>query len=165
MCYNWSSQNPKKIKWAAFFSDCEHEVGELTSGHRVTLTYNLYTASASLPKPMKSIEVESLPLYWEVKAALQNKQFLTEGGIIGFFCNHFYAQSYMHKKATQMQSQALKGVDMMIYAVCRSLRPDVVIRPVMNRTYYVSDEEEVEEFTFDGEIEHDDGTITQTAEI
>ncbi|SMR46687.1 unnamed protein product [Zymoseptoria tritici ST99CH_1A5] len=29
------------IKWAAFYSDCEHEVHQVTAGHRITLTYNL----------------------------------------------------------------------------------------------------------------------------
>jgi predicted 2-oxoglutarate/Fe(II)-dependent dioxygenase YbiX len=28
--------------YVAFFSDVEHEVTEVTSGHRVTITYNLY---------------------------------------------------------------------------------------------------------------------------
>jgi hypothetical protein len=31
-----------KVQWAAFYSDCEHEVYEVTSGHRLTLTYNLF---------------------------------------------------------------------------------------------------------------------------
>lgn len=42
--FDWSSDEtePGEIKWAAFYSDCEHEVHEVTSGHRVTLTYNLF---------------------------------------------------------------------------------------------------------------------------
>ncbi len=39
---DWSAQKGEAIKWAAFYSDCEHEVLEVTSGHRITLTYNLY---------------------------------------------------------------------------------------------------------------------------
>ncbi len=44
MSFDWSSNDKAdpEIKWAAFYSDCEHEVHEVTSGHRVTLTYNLY---------------------------------------------------------------------------------------------------------------------------
>ncbi|KAK6858062.1 hypothetical protein PG995_005761 [Apiospora arundinis] len=39
---NKSKPDSQAIHWAAFYSDCEHEVLEVTSGHRITLTYNLY---------------------------------------------------------------------------------------------------------------------------
>ncbi len=29
------------LQWGAFYSDCKHEVHEVTSGARITLTYNL----------------------------------------------------------------------------------------------------------------------------
>ncbi|KAL6069936.1 Fe2OG dioxygenase domain-containing protein [Balamuthia mandrillaris] len=32
-----------EVKWAAFYSDCEHEILPVTEGHRITLTYNLYS--------------------------------------------------------------------------------------------------------------------------
>lgn len=31
------------MDWAFFYSDCEHEVEEVTDGTRITVTYNLYT--------------------------------------------------------------------------------------------------------------------------
>ena len=34
------------IDYVAFFSDVEHEVAPVISGHRVTLTYNLYFDNA-----------------------------------------------------------------------------------------------------------------------
>ena len=41
--FDWSgAKGRNSIQWAAFYSDCEHEVLEVLSGHRVTLTYNLY---------------------------------------------------------------------------------------------------------------------------
>ncbi|KAK4695497.1 hypothetical protein P7C71_g2267, partial [Lecanoromycetidae sp. Uapishka_2] len=40
--YDWSNEDADVISWAAFYSDCEHEVQEVESGHRITLTYNLY---------------------------------------------------------------------------------------------------------------------------
>lgn len=40
--YDWGPASASAVQWAAFFSDCEHEVCEVTAGHRVTLTYNLY---------------------------------------------------------------------------------------------------------------------------
>lgn len=36
-CYNWA-ESSNLVQWAAFFSDCEHEVLEVRSGNRVTLT-------------------------------------------------------------------------------------------------------------------------------
>jgi len=33
---------PSSISYVAFFGDVEHEIGEVKSGYRVTLTYNLY---------------------------------------------------------------------------------------------------------------------------
>ena len=39
---DWGQKEADKIQWAAFYSDCEHEVLEVKSGHRITLTYNLY---------------------------------------------------------------------------------------------------------------------------
>ncbi|KAL6064904.1 Fe2OG dioxygenase domain-containing protein [Balamuthia mandrillaris] len=34
------------VKWAAFYADCEHEILPVTAGHRITLTYNLYSERA-----------------------------------------------------------------------------------------------------------------------
>ena len=33
LTWDWGSDNPDVIKWAAFYSDCEHEIMEVTSGH------------------------------------------------------------------------------------------------------------------------------------
>jgi hypothetical protein len=41
---NANGANESAIQWAAFYSDCEHEVLEVTQGYRITLTYNLYHA-------------------------------------------------------------------------------------------------------------------------
>ena len=40
--FDWSPDSATTVQWAAFYTDCEYEVLEVTSGHRVTLTYNLY---------------------------------------------------------------------------------------------------------------------------
>ncbi|KAI0294544.1 hypothetical protein BC826DRAFT_1137333 [Russula brevipes] len=37
-----SAAPPSSIGYAAFLSDVEHEVAPVLSGHRITLTYNLY---------------------------------------------------------------------------------------------------------------------------
>jgi hypothetical protein len=35
-------EGDQSIQWAAFYSDCEHEVKEVKTGHRITLAYRLY---------------------------------------------------------------------------------------------------------------------------
>ena len=37
------AEDQPSIGYVAFFSDIEHEVTPVTSGHRITLTYNLYS--------------------------------------------------------------------------------------------------------------------------
>lgn len=56
--FDWSGR-VDAIHWAAFFSDCPHEVLEITAGHRVTLTYNLYDENEqarSEPQLLSSFE-------------------------------------------------------------------------------------------------------------
>ena len=37
-----TAKSQSSIGYVAFFSDIEHEVAPVTSGHRITLTYNLF---------------------------------------------------------------------------------------------------------------------------
>jgi hypothetical protein len=83
MTFDWSNNN-SDILWAAFYSDCEHEVLQVTSGHRITLTYNLYMRRglgemAGIDAPV--YDVQQLPVYTEIKLALGNAEFLPEGTI------------------------------------------------------------------------------------
>ena len=52
--FDWSSSTT--THWAAFFSDVEHEVLPVTSGHRITLAYNLHYSA-----PMRGIKDASWP--------------------------------------------------------------------------------------------------------
>ena len=45
---------PFKIRYAAFFADCQHEVLPVTSGHRICLVYNLATVRKKQPVAPKS---------------------------------------------------------------------------------------------------------------
>jgi hypothetical protein len=75
----------KDIQWAAFYSDCEHEVLEVTSGHRITLTYNLYVRRGlgELVGQGNTLDFQQLALYQEVKVALRNPLFMPEGMATG----------------------------------------------------------------------------------
>ncbi|KAK0434258.1 uncharacterized protein EV420DRAFT_420033 [Desarmillaria tabescens] len=81
------------ISYIAFYSDVEHEVLPLTSGVRVTLTYNLYLED-KLPAPESLLSITENPVTDHVKDALQNllaaSDFLPEGGMLGFGLRHQY---------------------------------------------------------------------------
>lgn len=82
--FDWSTTGdaaPTEIKWAAFYSDCEHEVHEVTSGHRVTLTYNLYLTRGAghLAGTSPALDSTQLPLYKGLQTALENPGFLRDG--------------------------------------------------------------------------------------
>lgn len=134
--YDWSTSKTgaDAVHWAAFYSDCEHEVKELTEGHRVTLTYNLYYAPGvgDLAEHAPAMQVETLPLYQKVHSALAEPEFMRDGGLLGIYCTHAYAHS------TQAGSKALpsvlKGADMAVYAVFRAHGLKVWVRPVLERT-------------------------------
>jgi hypothetical protein len=87
--YNWGTttgQNdgedwPAKLQWAAFYSDCEHEVMEVTSGNRVTITSNLYAVPQRTECASDSVEVDlsMLPLYKALEEAKNDDMFLPQG--------------------------------------------------------------------------------------
>ncbi|EJD46042.1 hypothetical protein AURDEDRAFT_113761 [Auricularia subglabra TFB-10046 SS5] len=79
----YSSQD--QVSWVAFYSDVEHEVLPVTSGHRVTITYNLYFASDAATPPVKSE-----PLLQALKGLLADETFMPNGGRLGFGLKHQY---------------------------------------------------------------------------
>jgi hypothetical protein len=85
MTFDWSTArddpNHASIRWAAFYSSCEREILEVTSGHHITLTYNLYTVrgNGSLAGHCPNLEPSSLPLYRKVRDVLNTDGFMAKG--------------------------------------------------------------------------------------
>ena len=84
MEFDWSGplDSPKPaIQWAAFYSDCEHEILEVTSGHRITLTYNLFISRGAGMLTGHSLPMDSqqLLLYHVIENMLKNPDFIGEG--------------------------------------------------------------------------------------
>lgn len=79
--WSWDGLARPSIKWAAFYSDCEHEVLEVTSGHRVTLTYNLYVVRGAgrLAGSCPALQPASLPLFSMLGEMLRNAIFMEKG--------------------------------------------------------------------------------------
>jgi hypothetical protein len=72
------------VQWAAFYSDCEHEVLEVTEGYRITLTYNLYHAPGvgDLAGNSTALDTTSVPLFHYVQEVLKRDDFIPQGTLI-----------------------------------------------------------------------------------
>lgn len=82
MKFDWASTSEQpELQWAAFYSDCEHEVFSVQSGHRITLTYNLYATFNSI-QPLGSfnpLNNTQTPLDREIEALVGDPTFLPDG--------------------------------------------------------------------------------------
>ncbi len=75
--FDWSGNSGRTaVQWAAFYSDCEHEVLEVTSGHRITLTYNLY---ATCWANAAWIDTKQVELFRMLQQSLQVPAFCKDG--------------------------------------------------------------------------------------
>lgn len=79
--FDWSSKSDSTIQWAAFYSDCEHEINTISKGDRITLTYNLFITEpiggSLLPNAI--VDAKTLPLYRHVKQLLEQPGFMKHG--------------------------------------------------------------------------------------
>ena len=102
----------QSFAYVAFYSDVEHEVAEVTSGHRVTITYNLYFQDADFdtspverpskrqrndidppsPVPLQTplVTYENTPFHALLAQYIADPEFLPEGGLLGFGLAHSY---------------------------------------------------------------------------
>jgi hypothetical protein len=137
--FDWSKASATsavtKVQWAAFYSDCEHEVYEVTAGHRLTLTYNLFAARGCgtlAGYPDSALDPTRLPLYDTLKAALNTPGFFSNGRVIGVHLAHKYAHTL---PGAHFLPHSLKGADMVPYEVARALGMVCALRPVMEEEY------------------------------
>lgn len=150
-----------RVHWAAFYSDCEHEVKAVTEGHRVTLTYNLYhtPGAGELAGAKTALNVETLPLFQYVKGALKTPTFMPNGesintnlsvcsliwligGNLGIYCQHAYAHT--NSDVARQFPGILKGSDMAVYDVFRALGLKLDTRAILDGN--ARDEEEDDEY-------------------
>jgi hypothetical protein len=154
--FDWSASSSTDqapcIQWAAFYSDCCHEVQEVTAGHRVTLTYNLYASRGSglLAGKNHSMDATRLPVHRPLVNLLRSPTFMSEGGLMAIGLAHAYP--YTHALLHRNMPAALKGADMMLYEVLLALNLRAEFIRIMdlskeNRTYrneYVSEDSDDE---------------------
>ncbi|KAF4445671.1 hypothetical protein F53441_10620 [Fusarium austroafricanum] len=144
--FDWAPQSVDTIQWAAFFSDCEHEVLQVTEGHRVTLTYNLYWTSygpASMSDHLQALDQESLHFFAALEKLFEKKELLKEG-LIGFTCTHAYPHT--SKSSENKLHHMLKGLDMVVYqALKRILGTAEVAALVDDEEYRLNEQERIPE--------------------
>ena len=128
---DWGQKEADQIHWAAFYSDCEHEVLEVKSGHRITLTYNLYVRErvGGIMRHKQSVDSDVCGLSSKVKDLLRDPAFMTKGGMLGFYCQHAYAHT--NRDVSRHLPYALKGVDAHIFSIFHHIGLETKIRPVM----------------------------------
>jgi hypothetical protein len=130
------SQQPRNpegssIAYIAFFSDVEHEVTEVTSGYRITLTYNLshklkpgLLATSQTETETNAMTVDPPAHKAEFKSTLsrllQDPDFLPSGGRLGFGLHHQYPINSKTGSLGKLLS-LLKGSDAIVRSVCQDL--------------------------------------------
>ena len=127
-----TSQSSPSLAYVAFYSDIEHEVLEVTSGRRVTVTYNLYLVdplSKSEAPAVTSIAQNASEFQNTLQGLLKSPEFLPDGGTLGLGLAHLYPVT----EDTDLQEMAsrLKGEDAQVYRACRELQ----LRPSLRMIY------------------------------
>jgi hypothetical protein len=115
------------VGYVAFLNDVEQDVAPVTSGHCVTLTYNLYFDDDGVPVSEKDAVSEHLILpkppnqdgfSKTFEALLENPEFMADGGTLAFGLRHGYP---IEKRGLKHVCKVLKGSDAVVYQSARAL--------------------------------------------
>ncbi|KAM5533679.1 hypothetical protein V8D89_012646 [Ganoderma adspersum] len=164
------SGRTNSIAYIAFFSDVEHEVLPVRSGHRVTLTYNLFYGSLRTPAPPTHLAASQPPhasasaVQADLAALLADPTFLPAGGAMGFALCHDYPfpaawTSNMADPLDELE-EWLKGSDAVLFAawsalgrgvrpslrlVSEGLEKEIALEGMVELNMFDEDEESVED--------------------
>ncbi|KAK0239345.1 hypothetical protein EDD85DRAFT_1003604, partial [Armillaria nabsnona] len=120
-----STADEPEIAYAAFYNDVDHEVFPVTSGSRVTLTYNLYRERDTHTQvTLEDTKTDAITA--EIKQSLSklidNPAFFPGGGKLGFGLRHQYPlRANRGPFKVEDVIDLLKGSDAAIYKACESL--------------------------------------------
>jgi hypothetical protein len=130
-----STQKVPSIAYVAFYSDVEHEVSMVTSGYRVTLTYNLYFDDTTSNPPHSWMKEDELALRASLSTLLDHRDLLPDGGYLGFGLEFMYPVA---RGSIRGLINSLKGSDAMIKLVLDQLdlQPQVKIIYEDNQDVY-----------------------------
>ena len=139
------------LAYVAFYSDIEHEILKVTSGRRVTITYNLYLGDPN-SKPGAPAITQNLSmasnLQNTLRGLLKSPEFLPYGGTLGFGLAHLYPVT----RNTELQEMTnyLKGEDAHVYQACRDLQ----LQPSLQMIYDDRESSEKHGIMVDQIIDH-----------
>ncbi|KIY63509.1 hypothetical protein CYLTODRAFT_359861 [Cylindrobasidium torrendii FP15055 ss-10] len=137
-----STPEAPSIAWVAFYSNVTHEVLPVTSGARVTLTYNLYFKDAKDTAIQAARSTEADSKYAMVKKDLAELVAAhDEDHLFGFGLAHEYPLTQKDLRGGTLNGLAhfFKGSDALICAACEDLGLNVSI------TVLYEDEDEDDE--------------------
>lgn len=126
---------PSEIHWVGFFGDVEHQIEEVGSGARVTLTYLLRRADPSLPSRTLAAKDVAPAIQEAWRGLLADASFLPKGGLVGYPCCHLYHQDarfpVQQKPLNQQSMKMLKGRDQLVAAAALQAGLEVTFVPYL----------------------------------
>ncbi|KAK7689985.1 hypothetical protein QCA50_006626 [Cerrena zonata] len=109
-----------EIGYVIFYSDVEHEVTEVISGYRVTITYNLYFEPSTAAINHTSLSIHGNQFSEVLQSLLSNPNFLSKGGHLGFGLHRQYALKKDSRSLDYIYDN-LKGSDATLLDISRAL--------------------------------------------
>lgn len=133
-----AGQEKPSVGYIAFYGDVEHEVTPVQSGHRVTVTYNLFFATESSPPTTIHHPSAAECTFRETLAALlADPTVFPAGGNLGFGLRHEYPIS-MDTNLAELLS-CLKSGDAIIARICKDLSLKATLKVIYNDDGYDHD--------------------------
>lgn len=123
--FDWGSaistqRPPNQVHWAAFFGDVDHQIKRIWSGARITLSYQLRRGGDGTRARQGEQRIVAPRIQEAWQSLLHDKDFLPNGGILGYPCCHLYHQDtrfqIVQSAVDQDTSNRLKGRDHLVAA-------------------------------------------------
>lgn len=125
------------VAYVALYSDVEHEVSMVQSGHRISVTYNLYfddDAPSQAPTIPLSLSPHALELKNILDILLLDATFFPDGGWLGFNLEHKYPVNGTFYNLKQIKKN-LKGTDAEVVRIAKELSLRTSIRAFVSADY------------------------------
>lgn len=100
------------FQWCSFYGDIDHEITPVTSGYRITLTFDIIKCHPTLSPNKKTIEC--------IETLLNDPTILPNGGFLGYGCKYMYS-------FTSINDIVFKGIDSLIYNSFKTFGIDPVV--------------------------------------
>lgn len=112
------------LPWVFFYSSIEHEIMPITSGHRVTIAYDIYESNAVqrfIPSQLQAkLDVSFKPIYQFLQSKiLESRDFRPNGGRLAFPSNYEYPMPLVRRSAHL--TDMLKGEYCFVNFPCRTV--------------------------------------------